>query len=144
MNLYAGQDRDSLRAAWREAWQRRLQGLPLEPLQLLMADLVALHPEYHALMRSADAGTAPGSAAGAHEGGNAFLHLALHLALREQLGADRPSGIAQVHRRLGAATRDPHEAEHRMIEVLGQTLWEAQRAGRLPDEQRYLEALRRL
>jgi hypothetical protein len=31
-----------------------------------------------------------------------------------------------------------------MIEVLAETLWEAQRAGRAPDEQRYLERLRGL
>ena len=31
-----------------------------------------------------------------------------------------------------------------MIEVLAQTLWEAQRAGRAPDEQAYLEQLRKL
>ncbi len=31
-----------------------------------------------------------------------------------------------------------------MIDVLAETLWEAQRAGSAPDENRYLEALRRL
>ena len=31
-----------------------------------------------------------------------------------------------------------------MREALGETLWEAQRSGREPDEQAYLERLRRL
>ena len=31
-----------------------------------------------------------------------------------------------------------------MIEVLATTLWDAQRAGRAPDEQAYLERLRKL
>ena len=31
-----------------------------------------------------------------------------------------------------------------MMECLGETLWEAQRAGREPDERAYLERLRRL
>ena len=31
-----------------------------------------------------------------------------------------------------------------MMEVLGATLWDAQRAGRAPDERAYLERLRRL
>lgn len=143
MNFYAGQDRDSLRAAWREAWGRRQQGLPLEPLQLQMADLVAAHPEYQSQVEQAAAEVAAGLGGG-HDGGNAFLHLSLHLALREQIATNRPAGIAAIHQRLGAAMRDVHAAEHRMIEVLGQTLWDAQRAGRMPDEQRYLEALRRL
>ncbi|MBS0388386.1 MAG: DUF1841 family protein [Proteobacteria bacterium] len=143
MNFYAGQDRDALRAAWREAWRRRRQGLPLEPLQLQMADLIAAHPEYQPQLEHAVADIAAGLAGG-HDGGHAFLHLSLHLALREQVATDRPAGIAAIHQRLGAAMHDAHAAEHRMIEVLGQTLWDAQRAGRMPDEQRYLDALRRL
>jgi len=143
MSLYAGQDRESLRAAWREAWRRRVDGLPLEPLQAQMAELIGMHPEYQPRMQQ----TAPGTTADAaapHDGGNAFLHLSLHLALREQLATNRPAGIGQVHQRLCATLGDTHAAEHRMIEVLGQTLWEAQRAGRMPDEHQYLDALRRL
>ena len=141
MSLYAGQSRESLREAWRVAWQRHGQRLPLEPLQAQMAELVAMHPEYQAQVAAA-AGAAAGGAA--PDPGNAFLHLGLHLALREQLGTDRPRGIVAVHRRLSAAGHDGHEAEHRMLEVLGQALWDAQRAGRMPDEQAYLDALRRL
>jgi hypothetical protein len=37
-----------------------------------------------------------------------------------------------------------HEAEHAMIERLGEALWNAQRAGLPPDEAQYLESLRRL
>jgi hypothetical protein len=139
MSLYAGQDRDALRGAWRTAWQRHGSGLPLEPLQVQMVDVIALHPEYHAALAQVAEDTANNSDAV----GNAFLHLSLHLALREQLTTRRPVGIVDVHRRLVAAG-DAHEAEHRMIEVLAQTLHEAQRAGRMPDEQIYLEALRRL
>ncbi len=136
MSLYAGQDRQQLRAAWREAWRRHLQGLPLEPLQAQMSDLLRMHPEYTPHLDGALA--ADGAST------NAFLHLALHLALREQLATNRPAGIAPVHQRLASAHGDAHDAEHRMIEVLGQVLWDAQRAGRMPDEQLYLEALRKL
>ena len=142
MSLYAGQDREQLRAAWRAAWQRHLQGLPLEPLQVQMSDLIRMHPEYTQHLEGAK--TADGAAAAAGASTNAFLHLALHLALREQLTTNRPAGIALVHQRLAAVDGDPHDAEHRMIEVLGQVLWDAQRAGRMPDEQLYLEALRKL
>ncbi len=140
---FAGQDREAMRRAWRTAWQRHRQGLPLEPLQAQLADLVAGHPEYHALV---DAPVETGGDAGAQPGpdSEAWLHLALHLALREQVGTDRPRGIAEVHRRLRAVARDAHAAEHRMIAVLAQALWEAQRSNRAPDEQHYLEELRRL
>ncbi len=141
MSLHAGQDREQLRAAWRESWQRHLQGLPLEPLQAQMSDLIAMHPEYAPHLEAVvAAGAAPDDGASS----NAFLHLALHLALREQVATNRPAGIASVHQRLAVTHGDVHAAEHRMIEVLGQVLWDAQRAGRMPDEQQYLAVLRKL
>lgn len=143
VNLFADQDREALRGAWRTAWQRHLERLPLEPLQAQMVDVLAMHPEYHpqlSLGRGAAAGATPSTPMGT----DAYLHMALHLALREQLATDRPYGIAEIYRHLCAGHGEIHPAEHRMIEVLAQTLWEAQRAGRMPDEQHYLEALRRL
>ena len=132
-----------MRGAWRTAWQRHLARLPLEPVQAQMAEVMALHPEYQPQL------TEPhGRAAAVNDDDDAvsgaFLHMALHLALREQLATDRPRGIARIYRQLLAADRTGHDAEHRLMEVLGQVLWEAQRAGRAPDELLYLEALRRL
>ena len=143
MSVFAGQERDDMRNAWRTAWGRHLERLPLAPLQAQMAEVIALHPEYHEQLSES-----PGLAARVDEdpaaAGHAFLHLGLHLALREQLTTDRPKGIALVQRRLSATHHQAHDAEHRMMVVLEQTLWEAQRAGRMPDEAQYLEALRRL
>jgi hypothetical protein len=143
MSLFAGQDRDVMRNAWRTAWGRHLERLPLAPLQAQMAEVMALHPEYHAQLTES-----PGLASRVDEdsaaAGHAFLHLGLHLALREQLTTDRPEGIALIHRRLSLTHHQAHDAEHRMMGVLELTLWEAQRAARMPDEAQYLEALRRL
>lgn len=143
MSLFAGRDRDAMRSAWRTAWERHLGRLPLAPLQAQMAEVIALHPEYHAQLIES-----PGLAARINEdpqaAGHSFLHLGLHLALREQLTTDRPKGVALIHRRLSARHHEVHGAEHRMMAVLEQTLWEAQQAGRMPDEAQYLEALRRL
>lgn len=43
-----------------------------------------------------------------------------------------------------ARTGANHAAEHRLIECLAETLWEAQRDRVPPDEQAYLERVRRL
>jgi hypothetical protein len=75
---------------------------------------------------------------------NPFLHMGMHLAIREQAGTDRPPGIRAIHAALAQRLGDPHEAEHRMIECLGEALWNAQRAGTAPDEAAYVAALRRL
>ena len=50
MSGFVDQSREGLRAAWRAAWQRHEQGLPLEALQAQMVDVIAAHPEYHSLM----------------------------------------------------------------------------------------------
>jgi hypothetical protein len=70
--------------------------------------------------------------------------MGLHLAIREQVATDRPHGIAQIHLALSKRLSDPHAAEHAMLEVLAEAMWESQRAGRPPDEQHYLERLRAL
>jgi hypothetical protein len=142
MSLFAAQGRDALRATWREAWRRHRQGLPLEPLQAQIADVLLLHPEYQDFIASEPAVLAEFRPEGGRE--NPFLHLSLHLALREQLGTNRPAGIRTLHAALTRRCGSQHEAEHRMIEVLATTLWEAQRAAHAPDEQQYLEGLRQL
>jgi hypothetical protein len=140
--MFANASRDQLRRRYLAAWQRRRDGLPLEPLDMQIADVIELHPEYQALLEDPEALEREFTV----EQGriNPFLHLGLHLGVREQVATRRPAGIEQVHARLAAKFGGAHEAEHRMIEVLAETLWEAQRAGQAPDEQRYLERLRRL
>jgi hypothetical protein len=105
-------------------------------------DLIAAHPEYHSwLERGDEVLQQEFSPEGGHI--NPFLHLSMHMALREQVVTDRPQGIRAVHARL-ASRSDVHDAEHQMMEALGRALWEAQRAGRMPDERLYLEELQRL
>jgi hypothetical protein len=140
--LFAGAGREELRRRYRDAWERRRAGLPLEPLDATIADVIELHPEYQAVLESPQAIEPAYTVAQGQV--NPFLHMGLHLALREQLATHRPAGIDAVHARLARRLGDAHEAEHRMIEVLAQTLWEAQRAGRAPDERAYLERLLKL
>ena len=75
---------------------------------------------------------------------NPFLHMSMHLSLQEQVGTDRPPGIHALYERLVLRSGDAHAAEHRMMECLGRILWEAQRQNGMPDEQAYLECVRRL
>lgn len=140
--FFANSGREELRRRYVDAWRRRREGLPLEPLDAQIADIIALHPEYHAQLEAPDGAMQDFSVEQGRS--NPFLHMGLHLAIREQLSTRRPPGIELVHQRLAKALGDVHAAEHRMIEVLAEALWEAQRAGRAPDEQRYLERLRSL
>jgi hypothetical protein len=143
---FAGYSRESLRQQYVDAYRRHQQGLPLSPLEALIADVVALHPEYQPLLVDADTAARFGGSSepGADRDGgtNPFLHMGLHIAVREQLAIDRPPGILALH---SALTRhiDPHAAEHVLVEALGETLLEAQQSGQPPDEQRYLSRVRR-
>jgi len=143
MPFFHDQDRSGLRRHYLEAWRRQRAGLPLEPLAHQLVAVLGQHPEYHALLED-EAAALDRDWTPAQGELNPFLHLGLHLAIREQVATDRPPGIAAVHRALLARVGDPHEAEHCMLERLGEALWEAQRAGRPPDEAAYLESLRRL
>ncbi len=141
MPLFANHSRDQLRQMYFDAWQRHCNRQPLEPLQAQIADVIALHPEYQVLFTDAnrvlDKDWLP-------EGGstNPFLHMGLHLAVREQIATDRPPGIRAVFQTLVGAQESVHAAEHRMIECLAETLWNAQRGNLPPDESAYLDKLR--
>ncbi len=136
-----GQNRTELRKMYVDAWQKRCDGVPMSPLETQIADVIALHPEYHDEMavETLEQEFTP-------ERGktNPFLHMGLHLGIREQVATNRPPGIAAVFKALSTRLGDPHVAEHQMIDCLAETLWEAQSQNSDPDEQQYLEKLRRL
>lgn len=140
--MFPPTDRASLRALFVDAWRKRQESLPAEPLELQVADVIEEHPEHQPLLED------PERALGAEwtpEGGtaNPFLHMALHLALRDQVATNRPPGIRALHSRL-AARAGAHDAEHRMMESLAEALWAAQRNKSSPDEVSYMAALERL
>lgn len=136
-----GQDRNQLRTMYAEAWRKQCERLPMSPLELQIAAIVELHPEYHADVTSSDLNrdyTPDGGQT------NPFLHMGLHLGVREQVSTDRPRGIAEIHDILVAQLGNVHAAEHRMIDCLAETLWEAQSRNLAPDEEKYLDRLRRI
>jgi hypothetical protein len=136
-----GYTREQLRLSYAEAWRKHLGRVPLTPLESLIADVIAHHPEYQSLVSDARAVQEfDPSAEGATE--NPFLHMGLHLAVREQLSIDRPPGVRQIRAALAARLGDEHDAEHALMEALAETLWEAQRRGQPPDERRYLDRAR--
>jgi Domain of unknown function (DUF1841) len=143
MSLFSGESREQMRRRYLQAWRRYCARAPLDPLEAQLAAVIVEHPEYVPLLESGEA--ALGSEFAPESGRtNPFLHMGLHLAVREQVATDRPAGIAQVHRELTRRLGGAHQAEHAMIEPLAEALWDAQRSGRAPDEQAYLERLRRL
>jgi len=135
-----GEDRNELRKMYADAWQKHCDKRPLTPLEAQITQVIEDHPEYHvAITGDLDRDFTV-------EGGqtNPFLHLGLHLGIREQVSTNRPAGIAAIFKTLATRTGGSHDAEHRMIDCLAETLWEAQSSNKAPDEAAYLERLRNL
>ncbi|HEY6643479.1 DUF1841 family protein [Povalibacter sp.] len=142
MPFFDTQSRDQLRASYIEAWRKRRERLPMQPLEMQIADVIELHPEYQQALQDPDSVLDRDYSP---EGGqsNPFLHMGLHLAIRDQLATDRPPGIRSAFDNLVRRMGDAHAAEHELIECLAETLWESQRSGLPPDEHAYLARVTR-
>ncbi|MDA0189099.1 MAG: DUF1841 family protein [Proteobacteria bacterium] len=133
--------REQVRRFFCEAWRKHRNREILDGAEATAADLIAEHPEYHALLEDAEGALAKEFTP---EGGqmNPFLHLSLHLAVADQVSIDQPPGIRAAYHALRARL-DVHEAEHAILECLGETLWRAQRDNAPLDAETYLECVRR-
>lgn len=137
-----GQNREQLRRFYLDTWQKRQAGTPLEGLELLVAQVVEQHPEYHAMLQDPEITDKDFAVDDGQT--NPFLHMGMHITLGEQLGSDRPAGVRLLHQKITLKIGDAHNAEHKMMDCLGLILWEAQRDNRAPDEQAFLQCLKKL
>lgn len=121
---------------------KQRQGLPLTPMETIAADWIAQHPEYHDELGDVEAAL---QAQYTVEGGksNPFLHLAMHLTIEEQMSIDQPRGIKQAVHLLAAKRGSMHDAQHEVMECLGEMVWASQRSGLPPDGMAYLDCVRR-
>lgn len=136
-----GQDRSELRQMYVEAWRKARGDELLSPLEAQIAAVIEDHPEYREYLDDDAAEREFSPEAGQ---ANPFLHMGLHLTLRDQVKTDRPPGMRAAHARIRARCNDDHEAEHRIIDCLAETLWEAQNRNEIPDEKRYVERVQAL
>jgi len=135
-------ERQDSRGFFVDVWHKHKHGEALEPMERLVESVILEHPEYHAVLSSDD--LLQRDFPVADEESNPFLHMGMHIAIREQLGSNRPAGIVGVYQELMATIQDAHTLEHQMMECLGEALWVAQRSGTMPDEQNYLECVKKL
>lgn len=133
--------RDEARRFLFESWRKRRAGELLSPLEDLAAQLIAKHPEYHTIFedseRYQDKDYAPdGNVV------NPFLHLMMHLTIEEQISIGQPHGIREQFARLTQKYQSEHEAQHAMMDCLGEMIWQAQRNKTAPDAEVYLSCLK--
>ena len=133
--------REQARLFFCEAWRKRRERLILEGAEVVAADLILQHPEYHTLLENPEKAVAQEFTP---EGGqmNPFLHLSLHLAIADQISVDQPPGIRALYNTLRQRL-DVHKVEHTIMECLAETLWQSQRTQQPLDAHAYLECIQR-
>jgi hypothetical protein len=141
-SMFFGQDRNQLREMYFQSWHKFKHNQPMQPLESVIGSMISKHPEYHDFFdnkeKNQDKDFTP-------EMGqtNPYLHLGMHIAIQEQLSTQRPLQITALYQSLCEKIGDSHEAEHQMMDCLGEMLWLAQRNQQAPDESNYLECLKK-
>ena len=138
-----GNDRTEIRTLFFTAWEKHLKRQLLEPLESVIVNIIEKHPEYHELLKDKDSNIDRDYTPEMGQT-NPFLHMAMHISIHEQLSTKRPTGIDTLYMSLLKKFNDAHEVEHQMMECLGRMLWEAQSKNQAPDENDYLNCLKRL
>ena len=67
--------------------------------------------------------------------------MGMHVAIAEQLSIDQPPGIVAAFEKLKMKLASDHEARHKMLDCLGEMLWQSQRHGTAPDAASYLACI---
>lgn len=146
MNRPKSPSREQLRAhrqVFWDAWQKAQARLPLNALEVRIARVISLHPEYHHYFDDMESFLERDFQV--DDGMNPYLHLSLHLALEEQVATRHPPEAAQALEYLMRASGlDRHEAMHRLLEILAETVYYAQRHGGEPDVAGYALRLKEL
>ncbi len=131
------------RAAFHEIWQKYQQGQTLQPLEQQIISIIQKHPEYLNYIEN-PSNYVDCDFANSGEGINPYLHLSMHLGLLEQLTTNRPQGIVAIYKQLVTKLVDSHHADHAMMSVLSDEMWQALNQTQDFNDERYLQKLRQL
>jgi len=137
-----GNNRNEMRQMFYTAWKNFNNKVLLQPLEEVIVNIIQQHPEYHSLLK--DESTIDKDFTPEMGQTNPFLHMSMHIAIQEQLSTRRPAIIQQVYQALSSQHQDAHQAEHALMECLGQMIWQAQRDQIPPNEQYYIECIQGL
>jgi len=123
----AGEDRQVFesvagagRGALRALWARRDERETMHPTERRLLELLETHREYRPFWEGADPGPEE----------NPFLHVVMHEVIDRQVAKDDPPGTREAFERLVNAGLDPHDAQHRILEVFARAMHELMAGGR--------------
>ncbi len=123
----AGAGRDALRALW----ARRDEKETMHPTERRLLELLETHREYRPFWEGAEPGPDE----------NPFLHVVMHEVIDRQVAKDDPPGTREAFEALVAAGIDPHDAQHRILEVFARAMHELMEKGAPVDPEVYRSRL---
>ncbi|TLS76397.1 DUF1841 family protein [Mariprofundus erugo] len=146
MNESNRPSREQLRAhrqVFWDAWHKAQAKLPLNALEVRIARVIEMHPDMHHYFDDMESFLDRDFQV--DDGMNPYLHLSLHLALEEQAATKHPPEMARALDYLITIKRmERHDALHKILEILAETVFYAQRAGGEPDVAAYAYRLKEL
>ena len=135
--------REEVREFFCTTWQKYQDGHVLTPLGMIASQWMEQHPEFHKIL-SDPSGALEQEFTPEKGMTNPFLHLSMHLSISEQISIDQPPGIRHIANTLSRKLDSEHEAQHQIMECLGQVLWQAQNQSKPIDVTDYIELLKKL
>ena len=135
--------REEVREFFCTTWQKHQDAHVLTPLEMIASQWMEQHPEFHAIL-SDPSGALEQEFTPEKGMTNPFLHLSMHLSISEQISIDQPPGIRHIANTLSRKLDSEHEAQHQIMECLGQVLWQAQNQSKPIDVTDYIELLKKL
>ena len=135
--------REEVREFFCTTWQKHQDAHVLTPLEMIASQWMEQHPEFHKIL-SDPSGALEQEFTPEKGKTNPFLHLSMHLSISEQISIDQPSGIRHIANTLSRKLDSEHEAQHQIMECLGQVLWQAQNQSKPIDVTDYIELLKKL
>jgi len=135
--------REEVREFFCTTWQKHQDAHVLTPLEMIASQWMEQHPEFHKIL--SDPSSALEQEFTPEKGKtNPFLHLSMHLSISEQISIDQPPGIRHIANTLSRKLDSEHEAQHQIMECLGQVLWQAQNQSKPINVTDYVELLKKL
>ncbi len=124
-----------------DIYAKSLLKQPLSELEKIAYKIILEHPEYHYILENRgkylqfqwlpEMGET-----------NPFLHLSMHMSIIEQLSINQPTGIIELYNKLLIKCK-PHNAQHELMECLGEMLWQAEKNKTLLDINLYLTCIKK-
>lgn len=131
---------DDVRNFFFDVYAKALLKQALTDLERIAYNVISEHPEYHYVLENRqkymhfqwlpEIGET-----------NPFLHLSMHISILEQLSINQPVGINKLYQKLCTKTKDPHQAQHALMDCLGEMLWQAGQHKIPPDINLYLACI---